>query len=98
MYSDNSWDSDDVCVIRRPVFEADAATMSQHFAEFLRLACGVTSSKPFFLTDVVDGGFAAIAACPPFALEASEFRVCFSFSHPRQRKGESGQPTCNSAT
>lgn len=76
MYSDNSWDSDDVCVIRRSIFEAVGSTMSQHFAEYLRLACGVTASKAYVYGQAVDAGFAAIAYCPPFALDTSKSQVC----------------------
>lgn len=79
MYSDSSWDSDDVCVMRRPIFEVVDASMGQHFAEFVRLACGVTASKSYVHAKKVNGVDSAIAVCPPFALETSQAEVRYNW-------------------
>lgn len=90
MYSDSSWDSDDVCVMRRPIFEVVDATMGQHFAEFVRLACGVTASKGYIHSQKVNGVDAAIAVCPPFALETPHSEVRYHLIQvPAGRVGDS---------
>lgn len=75
MYSDSSWDSDDVCVMRRSIFEARDESLAGYFAEFVRLACGIAASKGYILTQKLKNGHGALAICPPFAADASSPQV-----------------------
>lgn len=70
MFSDSSYDSDDVAVIRRSILDPSGEIpFIQSLSEFAKQACGWSGSlKKFLYAQPHGSSFAAIAACPPVAV------------------------------
>jgi hypothetical protein len=79
MFSDSSFDSDDVAVIRHSILDAsEQIPYIQSLSVFAKLACGWSGKlKQFLFSQQHENSFAAIAVCPPLAVtrEVIELRA-----------------------
>ena len=74
MFSDSSYDSDAVAVIRRSIFDPSDTPFIASLSKFAKQACGWSGSlKKFLFSQQHEGSFAAIAFCPPIAVTV---KVC----------------------
>ena len=67
--ADEFWDDEDVCIIKRSIFDHPSKPYNGYFAEFIQEACGVEDPKEHVAYDIVPNGVSVLVRVPPFVVK-----------------------------
>ena len=74
MFSDSSSSNENVCVIKRSIFEHPARPIQSYLAEFVREVCGSIRLNEFSSVRPAEASVAACVWCPPISISNDQVR------------------------